>query len=144
MATVVVDNRTVEERQADWLHNLPNKFIPCRGDRHDFPVLKPGPLPRGIRAIPQHDGSFQMVSICRNCGRERTKTTLPAGVYDFSAKYTYKDPAGYKAPRGLGLTRADYIAELYRRVAESLVSADHTQDADLQPAAGNVPFSAGK
>jgi hypothetical protein len=133
MATVIQDNRSLDERQADWLHNLPDKFIPCRGDHHDWPVLKPGKLPRGIRAIPLHDGSFEMTAICRNCGRERTKTTLPRGVYDRDAKYVYRDPEGYKAPPGLGLSRQDYIAELYRRVAESLVTGDVTALADLQP-----------
>jgi hypothetical protein len=111
---------TLQQRQANWLLHLPDKFIPCRGDHHDWPILKPGKLPRGVRAEPTVDGCYQMIITCRSCGRERMKTTLRGGVYDRSAVYTYRDPDGYAAPRGLGLSRADYTAELYRRMAEDL------------------------
>ena len=137
------DRQELQQRQKDWLHHLPDKFIPCRGDHHDWPILKPGPLPRGVRAIPQRDGCYQLVIACRQCGRERTKTTLPGGGYDRSAIYKYRDPEGYAAPKGLDLTRADYTAELYRRIAEDLPrNAQASALADLA-ATMKPPFSGG-
>jgi len=112
------ESRQLDQRQKDWLNHLPDKFIPCRGDHHDWPVLKPGPLPRGVRAVPQAGGCYQVIVTCRNCGRERMKTTLRGGALDRSAIYKYRDPEGYAAPKGLDLSRADYTAELYRRMAE--------------------------
>jgi hypothetical protein len=114
------DDRTLDARQRDWINHVPDKYIGCRGDHHDWPTLRPGRLPRGIRAEHTVDGGYQVIITCRNCGRERMKTTLPGGGYDRNAIYTYRDPAGYAAPPGLDLTKADYTAELYRRIAEDL------------------------
>jgi hypothetical protein len=130
---VTVDNRTLEQKQADWLHHLPDKFIGCRGDHHDWPVIKPGKLPKGVKPVPLHDGSYQMEVSCRNCGRVRIKTTLPGGFYDRSANYIYRDPEGYAAPKGLGLSKADYTDELYNRVTVARAQADQVALADLEP-----------
>jgi hypothetical protein len=105
---------------AEWLHGLDDRIIACRGDHHDWPVLRPGKLPRGIKAMPQSDGGYQLTITCRGCGRQRTRTTLPGGLLERGARYGYKDPKGYKAPRGLGLTRQDYVDELWRRIVETL------------------------
>jgi hypothetical protein len=129
----ITDNRTLEQRQADWLQHLPDKFIPCRGDHHDWPVIKPGKLPKGVRPVPLHDGSFQMEVSCRSCGRIRIKTTLPGGYYDRDAIYAYRDPEGYAAPKGLGLTKSDYTDELYRRVTVARAQGDQGALDDLDP-----------
>lgn len=120
-------------QQADWLHGLPDKFMGCRGDHHDWPTITPGKLPRGVKAVPVADGCFQMEITCRNCGRVRIKTTLPGGVYDRNAVYFYRDPEGYAAPKGLELSKSDYTVELYRRLAENLQAEAHHAS---QPAAG--------
>ena len=57
---------------------------------------------------------------CPSCGRVRIKTTLPKGVYEQGSKWEYDK--GPKPPRNLGLTRADYTGELWRRVTEDLQS----------------------
>jgi len=144
MATIirVVDDRTQEQKQADWLHGLDDNRIACRGDHHDWPVLRPGrKLGRGIRAHRQVDGCYQVEVTCRNCGRVRVKTTLPGGVLDGS-KWSYRDPRGWSAPKGLGLNRGDYVAELGRRMAETLTelwaAGDAAIDAELAELSGQA------
>jgi hypothetical protein len=104
------------------LHGVDDRTVACRGDHHDWPILKPGPLPRGVSAVPQHDGCFQVTITCKNCGRWRRKTTLPGGGYDTSAVYAYgggpKDFSAKEDSQRGGLTRTDYTIELWRRMAE--------------------------
>ena len=114
-----------EAQQAGtWLHDTDDKILACRGQGHAFPKLRGarGGLPRGIQAARQHDGGYQITSTCRDCGVKRTLTTLPGGVLDLPAKYTYEYPEGYAAPKGTAnLTgRRECLRELWRRQLENL------------------------
>lgn len=104
-----------EQAGLDHLNNADDEVICCKAERHTFEKLRPGPLPKSVKAVPQHDGSFQMEQTCLDCTTVRIKTTLPGGVLDHSARYTYRHPPGYLAPKGAGLTKADYVDEEWRR-----------------------------
>jgi hypothetical protein len=105
------------------LYGVDDRTIECRGGRHRFPEMGIRKIPKGITFVPQHDGSYQIRSTCPNCGRWRVKTTLPGGGYDRNAVYQYGGgPEDFSAKedteRGK-LSKADYAAELHRRVAEA-------------------------
>ena len=100
------------------LARLDDNAVSCKGDRHDFPKLRVGPLPPGVTSRPaQRNGVYQLVYTCPDCGTVRVRTTLRGGVVSTGVKYGYKHPPGYLAPKGAGLRKADYTAELGRRVA---------------------------
>jgi hypothetical protein len=122
-----------EGTAADWLTSADDRYLACRGAGHAFPKLRAGrggKLPRGLRATPQHDGAYQLVMTCRDCGTERTLTTLPGGELDLPARYTYRHPEGYKTPKGAGeyVTRRACLAESWRRAREAM-AAEAAQDA---------------
>jgi hypothetical protein len=95
----------------------------CKGDRHDFPKLRVGPLPPGVTARPaSRQGVYQLTFTCPDCGTRRTKTTRRGGIVQ-SAKYDYEYPPGYLAPPGAGLRKADYAANLGKRVAPHIREA---------------------
>jgi hypothetical protein len=109
----------------DHLNALSDEFVSCKGDRHDFPKLRVGPLPKGVAATPIRQGQYQLTYTCPDCGTERTKTTLKGGILNSSAVYSYKHPVGYLAPKGAGLVKADYARELGRRVAPHVKAQAH-------------------
>lgn len=103
---------------AAWLHQADDKLLACRGQGHAWPKVRRDKVPRGIRAIPQHDGSYQVTFTCRDCGMDRTLTTLPGGQLDLPAQYTYRAPPGYKSPKGSRINRRMAFAETWRRALE--------------------------
>lgn len=112
------------------LKHVSDDTVVCRGDHHDWPQLRPGPLPKGIRSYPTgyRDGSQMVVETCKACGRERYKITLPKGVWDISAGWRYRGgPQDFSHP-GEDLNRADFANELGRRLTEHLVGwADESE-----------------
>ena len=101
----------------EHLDTLDDNKLSCKGDRHDFPKLRVGPLPHGVDAKPiRRTGVYQITYTCPDCGTTRTKTTLRGGIVA-TAKYEYKHPPGYLAPKGAGLSKSDYATELGRRAA---------------------------
>ena len=115
----------VVQTGADHLHGLSDEFLSCKGDRHAFPKLKVGPLPKGVQAKHVKNGVYQLTYTCPDCGTERTKTTRRGGILDSAAIYAYKHPRGYLAPKDAGLTRADYVHELGEREAPYVKAAAH-------------------
>jgi len=101
----------------EHLDTLSDEWVSCKGDRHDFPKLRIGPLPKGVTSRRAKQGQYQLTYICPDCGTKRTKTTLRGGILEASNKYTYNHPKGYLAPKGAGLRKVDYTAELGRRNA---------------------------
>lgn len=105
------------------LSTLDDDWVSCKGDRHDFPKLRVGPLPKGVTASPvSRSGVYQLTYTCPDCGTVRTKTTQRGGIVA-GAKYSYRHPTGYLAPPGAGLSKADYANELGRRAAPFIRSA---------------------
>lgn len=107
----------------EHLDTLDDEWVSCKGDRHDFPKLRVGPLPKGVTSRPVKNGVSQLTYVCPDCGTVRTRTTLRGGIIDRSVKYSYQHPEGYLAPKGAGLTKADYANELGRRVAPYIRAA---------------------
>jgi hypothetical protein len=104
----------------DWIMHSDDVIIACRGQGHSWPKIRPGKLPRGMKAIPQHDGGYELVTTCRDCGMVRRLITLPSGMIDMPAKYSYVQPDGYKAPKGSKVTRRECLAESWRRMREEI------------------------
>ena len=125
--------RASRPKPSPHLKDLDDRIIECRGAGHDWPQLKVGFLPKNVRAVPARDGSFQMVITCRNCGRERTRTTLPGGYYDDTIRFAYRGGVeGFNARPGsdrAALAKPDYTAELYRRMAENATLGGDSEDA---------------
>jgi hypothetical protein len=117
MALRAVSDYSPEQAGLDHLNNADDEVIFCKGERHTFEKLRSGPLPKSVKAIPQHDGSFQLEATCTDCGTVRIRTTLPGGYLDRSVHYSYRHPEGYLAPKGAGLSKADYADEAWRRGA---------------------------
>lgn len=108
------------------LDNMDDGVASCKGDRHDFPKLRVGPLPEGVTAQPgPRQGVYQLTFTCPDCGTKRTKTTRRGGIVQ-TAKYDYIYPPGYLAPPGSGLRKSDYADNLGKRVAP------HVRDAARQ------------
>lgn len=112
-----------EADAADWLAATDDRLLACRAQGHAFPKLRAGRVPRGIRATRQHDGAYQVTSTCRDCGTERTLTTLPGGALDLPASYTYRWPRGYATPAGAHITRRMALAELWDRAIERVAES---------------------
>jgi hypothetical protein len=110
----------------DYLAGLDDDAASCLGDHHDWgrpPKLAAGALklPRNARMSEtgERDGSYQMRVTCLNgCGRVRTKTTLPGGIWDSNARWEYE--GGPRPPRGLGITRGEYAQNQGRRLTEGI------------------------
>jgi len=107
----------------EHLTSLDDDWVSCKGDRHDFPKLRVGPLPPGVTSRPVKSGVYQLTYVCPDCGTVRTRTTLRGGILDRTVKYGYKHPHGYLAPKGAKLTKADYANELSRRAAPHIRAA---------------------
>ena len=104
---------------SDWLHGADDDILACRASQHTWPKLRPGPLPRGINAVPQPDRCVQIKETCFDCGLVRHKTTLPGGAFDREAVYVYDRPPGFATPPSSGILKADIKEELWRRLDES-------------------------
>ena len=131
----------------EWRHNADDDILGCRASGHAFAKIRTtssGRLPKGITARRQFDGSYQITNTCRDCGTERTITTLPGGMIDLPAHYRYeypKDSQGrnrYAAPKGSAewTSRRECLYEVWRRTLETITAAD-------PETAHVVPFSSG-
>jgi len=109
-----------EKAGLQHLYDLDDGAISCKGDKHDFPKLRPGRWAKNLSARPRVDGGYELVFRCPDCGTKRTRVTRPGGVYDTSIKLEYDYPKGYRAPRGVGLRKTDYTGELLRRTIEDI------------------------
>jgi hypothetical protein len=127
----VTSIRSPELVQREFLHSYPDRYLACR-DRHAWPQLKTGRYTgTRQRLIPipeeQAQGSYLLEQRCGSCGRLRWRVTGPHGVgYSAASGWHYRDPAGYAAPKGMGLTRGQFLDELYRRVVEQFEAEQRT------------------
>jgi hypothetical protein len=108
----------IGESAEQWIHHADDSIIACRATGHGWPKIKPGKASRYIKVTPDHDGCYQLVQICRDCGMQRMMTTLPGGEINFPAKYSYIQPDGYKSPKGSHVIPRDCLAEAWRRTLE--------------------------
>lgn len=118
----VVDDRSPEQKDKDFLHAYPDKLLACRGDHHKWPMLRDIKKKHGnVRTyiIPETEGVVQIEMSClAGCGKERWKVTGRNHVYEPSNKWHYNKPPGYSIPKDSNLGRHDFAAELFRRILE--------------------------
>lgn len=115
---------------AKHLSDIDDEFLACKASRrHNMPKLLPGKLPSGVTVSTVRRGVFQLHGTCRDCGLPGTLTTGRGGtigtgwVYDYTALKGSSKFNGYLAPKGAGLTQADYREEYSRRVIETVRAA---------------------
>lgn len=109
---------------------IDDEYLACKASRrHNMPKLLPGKLPSDITVTTVRRGIFQIHGTCRDCGLPGTLTTGKGGVigtgwvYDYAALKGSGKYNGYLAPKGAGLTVADYREEYSRRVIETVKAA---------------------
>jgi len=115
--------RTAKQQADEFLASVPDEQLMCMTQRHPWPLidLRKRSLPKGIGAVRQHDGCYQIRETCPNCGKTRWYTTLPGGVFDVNVQYRYDSPPGWVVKHDdIEATRRDYKAELFRRANEML------------------------
>jgi hypothetical protein len=113
----------LDREATDLIASIPPDQLACRARRfHDFPILRAHrTVPKGITAVPQADGCYQIRETCRVCGLIRYKTTRPGGAYDLDAHYVYERPDDWVViPRDLDITQADLQAANWELCAEQL------------------------
>lgn len=117
---------TTRQRVANRLSEIPDDQLACRAGRHMWPSdsLQAGkPLPRGLTAVASAEtrGVYQLRDVCQRCGKTRVMDTLPKGVYDVNAQYSYRDPKNWvKLDQSLEVYKRDLRAENFRRSAGEL------------------------
>lgn len=106
----------------EWLYDVDDIYLACRGQRHAFPKLVSGKaLPRGVRTVgPYRDGVMELIWTCPDCKTKRRVVTAPHAVLEPKATYSYKHPRGYKSPKGSKITPRQCLAETMRRIGEEL------------------------
>lgn len=109
---------------AEWLFRTSDAILACRGQGHAWPKLTPGKRNRrGIRYTRWSDGSVELHFTCSDCGAERIIVTNPGGVIELPAKYRYVHPPGYKAPKGVAISRRECFRESNRRWLDEMQQA---------------------
>ena len=122
-----------EKLAQEWIQNADDKILACRGEGHNVPKLRSNrrgvqPLPKGVAAIPAHDGSFKLRFTCRDCGAELHYLTLPGGQMDLDAPamrtWDYSNVPGYNT-NGIGhaVRKRACFAESWRRTQEDMAAA---------------------
>jgi hypothetical protein len=108
--------------------------------RHDWPFdrLQDGkPLPKGLTAepVPQTDGVYELRDTCARCGKVRWRLTLPRGVYDVGAQWSYIEPPDWvKLSQDLEITKSDIRAEVLARNAARLFRQESAKVVDFRGA----------
>jgi hypothetical protein len=113
----------------EWLLHYDDKYLACRM-AHDWPRLVPHRrlIRTTIEAMPAHlvegrQGVSIITQRCGNCGRLRWRLTGPRGVaYDPNQNWHYRDPHGYAQPKGMGIAKAQFVAEFWRRIIEETIT----------------------
>ena len=92
MATATARAKSPKRYARDY-KDIPAVQAVCRAVGHKWAMndIVPGkPLPRGLRSVRQADGSSRLTDTCkRGCGKQRTISTFPGGVFDADAPYGY-------------------------------------------------------
>lgn len=106
------------------LTDVSDEQLTCMAEGHAWPKLRLNRnVPRGIRLYPNADGTYQLVYICETCGTERTRTTLPRGVYDSNQTYSYVYPKSWRHFKAADdMYRGRMKTELSKRTFDMLIS----------------------
>lgn len=115
-----------DRARQQYLASLSAEQAVCMGQGHDWPKIKPGKaLPRGIEAVPQHNGQFQVRETCPVCKTVRTWTTLPGGAFDLDIQYRYEHPKDWVTRHGdVEVTRRDIRADTWEQFGKLLAASN--------------------
>lgn len=122
-----------------YLEGLSVAQLVCLAYGHRWPELIPGTkIPKGFHTVPdpQVQGVYLVTEDCirrslgRSCGTVRKSMTLPRGFFDRNVQRSYgydNGPGGEWAirPDGSGLTRRDFLDQIYRQMGRELFPAEY-------------------
>jgi hypothetical protein len=115
---------TPERELLALLNTVPDTQVRCRAGRHKWPFddAVPGkPLPRGISARPQADGTSLIVEACGRCGKERRFLTGVGGALTGDETFGYSKPKDWvQIPREYGAGPRTFRREQLRRLQEQI------------------------
>jgi hypothetical protein len=125
MPTMKLRAVTTPERELlALLNTVPDTQVRCRAGRHKWPFddAVPGkPLPRGISARPQVDGTALIVETCARCGKERRFMTGEGGALTGFETFGYSKPKDWvQIPREYGAGPRTFRREQLRRLQEQI------------------------
>jgi hypothetical protein len=111
------------------LTDVGDEQVTCMAEGHAWPKLRLNRrVPHGVRLYPNADGTFQLVYVCEICGTERTRTTLPRGVYDASQAYSYVYPRTWvHFTAGDDMSRGRIKTELSKRMFDTLLATSKAE-----------------
>ena len=105
----------VNRAKQQYLARLSPEQAECMGQGHSWPKIRSGrALPKGVDAVPQKMGAFQVRETCQVCRSVRIWTTLPGGAFDMDIQYRYIHPDNWVTQEtGTGVTRRDIRADTW-------------------------------
>jgi hypothetical protein len=116
---------TPDSGARQYLASLGEAQATCMSQGHSWPKIRPGKaLPKGVDAVPQRMGAFQVRETCPVCRTIRTWTTLPGGAFDMDVQYRYEHPQDWVTKHGdVDVTRRDIKADVWGQFGTALKAA---------------------
>lgn len=113
-----------DRAKQNYLASLSPEQATCMGQGHDWPKIRPGrALPKGVDAVPQRMGAFQVRETCSTCKTVRTWTTLPGGAFNLDIQYRYEHPKDWVVRHGeVDVTRRDIRADTWDQFGRLLAT----------------------
>lgn len=123
---------TLDAAKRRTLAKMPDTQVVCRSRGHRWPDMDPSAsvAPSGVISLYDRNlGVFQQTEICERCGKQRSKVTLPPGMYPTlpngpfapGARWAYVDPKDWISfTEDDAIERRDITAELDYRMKELL------------------------
>lgn len=117
-----VTHITRDQGKAQYLASLGEGQATCMSQGHSWPKIRPGKsLPKGVDAVPQKMGAFQVRETCPVCHTVRTWTTLPGGAFDMDVSYKYERPRDWVVRDGdVDVTPRDIKADVWAQSTRGL------------------------
>jgi hypothetical protein len=116
---------TRDQGKNQYLASLSPEQATCMSQGHSWPKIRPGrALPKGVDAVPQKMGAFQVRETCPVCDTVRIWTTLPGGGFDLDVQYRYEHPRSWVTKEsGVDVTRRDIKADVWSQFGTGLRTA---------------------
>jgi hypothetical protein len=114
-----------DQGKTQYLASLGEAQATCMSQGHSWPKIRPGKaLPKGVDAVPQKLGAFQVRETCPVCHTVRTWTTLPGGGFDMDVMYRYEHPQDWVTKDSdVDVTRRDIKADVWAQFGGALRSS---------------------
>jgi len=110
--------------EQQYLASMDDDQAVCMSQGHSWPKIRPNkPLPKGIEAIPEKNGQFQVRETCSSCKTVRVWTTLPGGAFDMDITYKYIRPEHWVVRHGEDVTPRDIRAHVWGGHGKLLASS---------------------